>query len=315
MIIVKSFSFPKGEVRGDTFYIKHGSQNFTVIDCYLKDGDEVDCRKDEIINEIVNESGDRICRFISTHPDNDHILGIECLDARWPIINFYAVENEIPSNAKDDSLTKYIQLKKDKNYAIQEGIKRKWLNDGDSERGNSGLNFKWPILTNEKFKTALANVAKGSSPNNISCVLTYSINGGATYMWMGDLETEMQQEYYNCCKGKIPHVNILFQPHHGRKSGSIPSELLEALDPQLIIIGNAPSEHIDYGDSRQTITQNQAGDIVFENEGDEVHIYTKNDINNVPSCLRKKCNKGNKIILVKGEWKVSWYYCGTLKVD
>ena len=62
---------------------------------------------------------------------------------------------------------------------------------------------------------------------------------------------------------------------------------------KLIIIGNAPSEHIDYGDSRQTITQNAAGDIRFENNGKEVHIYTKNKINNKPTCLKAKQGKGN----------------------
>lgn len=83
-------------------------------------------------------------------------------------------------------------------------------------------------------------------------------------MWMGDLETDMQQAYYEEYKNSIPQVDILFQPHHGRKSGSIPHDLLKALNPKLIIIGNAPSEHIDYGNSRQTITQNTAGDIYFE---------------------------------------------------
>lgn len=52
MSIVKSYSFPEGDIRGDMFYIKHGSRNFTVIDCYLKDGDGNNARKDEIIKEI-----------------------------------------------------------------------------------------------------------------------------------------------------------------------------------------------------------------------------------------------------------------------
>lgn len=40
MSIVKSYSFPKGEIRGDMFFIKHDTNNFTVIDCYLMDGDD-----------------------------------------------------------------------------------------------------------------------------------------------------------------------------------------------------------------------------------------------------------------------------------
>lgn len=112
MSIVKSFSFPCGELRGDTFYISHNSNNFTMIDCYLKDGDDASCRKDNIIKEIIEESRGRICRFISTHPDNDHILGIEELDKKWPVTNFYAVENNIPADKNDSSLSKYIELKK-----------------------------------------------------------------------------------------------------------------------------------------------------------------------------------------------------------
>ena len=315
MSIVKSFSFPEGEIRGDMFYIQHITKNFTVIDCYLKDGNGANCRKDELIEEIVEKSDGRICRFISTHPDNDHILGIESLDERWGILNFYAVANNIPEDKDDASLMKYIQLKKDKNFAISRGITRKWLNESDDTNNSSGLKFEWPLLSNEKFNKALEDVSKGESPNNISCILTYSIQGGAKYMWMGDMETDMQQEYYDCYKGKIPHVNILFQPHHGRKSGSVPAELLNALNPQLIIIGNAPSEYIDYGDSRQTITQNQAGDIIFENEGKEIHVYTKHLINNIPSCLYKKKGRVNKIRFINGKLEIEWFYCGTLAVE
>lgn len=142
MSIVKSFSFPVGNTRGDTFYIRHNSSNFTLIDCYLKDGYDASCRKDEIIEEIKHVSSGRISRFISTHPDNDHILGIETLDAQWKITNFYAVNNDIPANQDDASLTKYLDLLKNKNYSIEAGIKRKWLNEKDDNRSSSGIEFQ-----------------------------------------------------------------------------------------------------------------------------------------------------------------------------
>lgn len=289
MSIVKSFSFPVGEVRGNCFYIKHNSNNFTVIDCYLKNGDDLSCRGDEIIKEIVSESKGRICRFISTHPDNDHILGIEKLDKKWGILNFYAVANDIPANTDDSSLTKYLELKQEKNCAIQRGLKREWLNDSGDGHNSSGLKFQWPIISNEKFEKELENVANGESPNNISCILTYSVKNGPKYMWMGDLETDMLQEYYNECKDEISHVDILFHPHHGRESGSVPDDLLKALKPQLIIIGNAPSEYIDYGDSDMTITQNSAGDIVFINKDGYADILTEHKVDNIPSCIDTSC--------------------------
>lgn len=312
MSIVKSFSFPEGEIRGDMYYIQHGTNNFTVIDCYLKDGNGANARRNEIINEIKHMSNGRICRFISTHPDNDHIAGIEYLDDNWEILNFYAVENDCPG-ANDDSFSRYRWLLDNRNCAVGHGLRRAWLNDSSNERGSSGITFQWPDLDNQDFKNALQQASNGVKINNICPIFTYSIQDGATYMWMGDLETEMQQIYYDEYSTSIPQVDILFQPHHGRKSGAIPDELLNALNPKLIIIGNAPSEHINYGDSRYTITQNTAGDIYFDNDGSEVHVYTKHKINNNPACLRIKPNKGDKIKLING-LSVDWYYAGTLTV-
>ena len=311
--IVKSFSFPKGETRGDTFYIKHGVDSFTVIDCYLLSESEhpENNRQKEIIDEIVEQSKGRIRRFISTHPDHDHIAGIEELFSRWPTDNFYAVKNDVPSDESDSSLTKYLELKKNKNYAIKQGIKRCWLNDDngtDDPHHASGIHFLWPDLNNEKFKAALKVVAEGGKKNNICPVFTYTLKGGAKYMWMGDLETDLQNAYYETFKVSIPHVNILFQPHHGRKTGAVPDELLNLLKPQLIIIGNAPSDYIDYGDSQKTITQNTSGDLLFENDGEYVHIYSQNKVPNLPDCLESRPLRN--IALYKGTPN----YCGSLKV-
>jgi hypothetical protein len=71
-------------------------------------------------------------------------------------------------------------------------------------------------------------------------------------------------------------VDILFAPHHGRDSGKIPEPLLEKLNPKIIVIGEAPSEHLNYYDGYNTITQNTAGDIHFECNERKVHIFTSN---------------------------------------
>jgi hypothetical protein len=61
MSIIKSIS--AGD--GDMFYIKHGSDNFTIIDCCLSDDN-----KKEIVKEIKEEKKNKdITRFVSTHPD------------------------------------------------------------------------------------------------------------------------------------------------------------------------------------------------------------------------------------------------------
>ena len=85
MSIIKSFSVGDG----DMFYIIHGSSNFTIIDCFLDDTNQ-----ESIVNEIIDKRKNKdITRFISTHPDKDHIGGLKFLDSKLGILNFYCVEN------------------------------------------------------------------------------------------------------------------------------------------------------------------------------------------------------------------------------
>lgn len=42
------------------FYIKHGTNNFPVIGCYLSDSKDRNGRKEEIVDEIIKESDGRM---------------------------------------------------------------------------------------------------------------------------------------------------------------------------------------------------------------------------------------------------------------
>lgn len=315
MAIIKSFSYEEGNIRGDMFYIKHNVDCFTVIDCYLK---ENDVRKDSIINEIVKESNNKyIQRFISTHPDDDHIHGIEDLWKKWSTKNFYCVANNFAPDPKNPSLTKYIELRDNHNTAIHKGLKRAFLNkkgitDDGIDINSSGINFLWPDLQNEEFKTALKKVQ--TEPNNICPAITYKVNGGPSFLWMGDMETEMQKSFYESEKGKIGHIDIVFAPHHGRESGSIPEELMKELSPEIIVIGNAPSKNIKYLDTDLTITQNTSGDILFDIKYDRVIVYTQRKINNKPNCLKYDFNDAlsNLPPITGGDTKNKMNYLGTL---
>lgn len=254
MSIVKSLSVGNG----DMFYIQHNSDNFTVIDCFLSDEN-----KKTIMDEIISKSTDKnITRFISTHPDEDHIKGLEYFNQRKSIVNFYCVENEATKEDESDDFKKYCELRdSDKAFYIKKGCSRKWMNKSDEERGSSGINIHWPIRTNPYFIEALEIAKDGGSPNNISPIISYSLNNGVKMLWMGDLETEFMENIQDDLN--LSKVNILFAPHHGRDSGKVPCDLLEVLDPDIIIIGECPSKHLNYYCGYNTITQNLAGNITF----------------------------------------------------
>lgn len=273
MSVIKSFSV--GE--GDMFYIQHNSDNFTVIDCYMHEDN-----KDRIMKEIEEKSKKKhIHRFISTHPDEDHILGIKSFRDKLGIANFYCVENEATKSEDTEDFEEYCDLRDgDKHYYIYEGCSRKWMNmsgmdDNGEERGSSGINILWPKTKNSYYKEALEKAKNGESPNNISPIIKYSLKDGANVLWFGDLEKDFMESIKDDLN--IEKADIIFAPHHGRSSGKIPKVILDKIDPKLIVIGEAPSENLNYYSGYNTLTQNSAGDITFDCTGNNIHIYVSNE--------------------------------------
>lgn len=282
------------------FYVRHNSDNFSVIDCSLLDG-----RKNEILDEIADRSaGKGIKRFISTHPDQDHISGLVDYDDRFEILNFYVVKNEATKSEETDDFKRYKKLRDHnrKAFYLQRGCERLWMNQSDETRDSAGIYVRWPILANEHFKDALAQAKEGGSPNNISPIVRYSLNSGASVLWMGDLETDFMEKIEDEI---IPEATeILFAPHHGRKSGRVPKTWLETIDPTIIVVGEAPSSDLTYYDGWDTITQNSAGDIVFECLSGKTHVFVSKSSYSV-DFLTKEDGIGNRH---------GCYYIGTFYV-
>jgi beta-lactamase superfamily II metal-dependent hydrolase len=296
MSIIKSISVGLG----DMFYIKHGSDNFTIIDCCLSDDN-----KEDIVAELKRVSKDKnITRFISTHPDEDHIQKLDYLDDNQPINNFYCVKNEATKSDETYGFKRYKKLRSAENvFNIYRNCSRKWMNQSDDERGSAGINFQWPKTDNSDYKDALEKVKNGESPNNISPIFTYSLNDNATFIWMGDLENDFMEKIKNTIT--LPSIDILFAPHHGRKSGKVPKKMMDEMDPKIVIMGEAPSSNLDYAayDNYNKITQNSAGDIVFDCDDGKVHIYVSNENYSVDFLTNEYLSN-----------KYDCYYLGTQKI-
>ena len=269
MSIIKSLSVGNG----DMFYIKHGTDNFSIIDCCISENN-----KEEILEELKSQSQCKtIRRFISTHPDDDHIRGLKYLNQEMPILNFYCVKNEATKKDKTDDFEKYCSLRDNsqKAFYLKKSCSRRWMNLSSDERDSAGISILWPVTSNEYYKDALEQATDGGSPNNISPIIKYSLKSGATVLWMGDLETEFMENIEESLS--LDKVDILFAPHHGRDSGKVPKPWLDDLDPEIIVIGEAPSERLNYYSSYNTIKQNSAGTLLFDCVNKVVHIYVEKD--------------------------------------
>ena len=199
-------------------------------------------------------------------------MGLVTLDDHIEILNFYVVNNSATKEDETDDFKRYKRLRDgDKAFYIYRGCKRRWMNQEDEERGQSGINICWPIASNKHFKKALEDTAVGKTPNNISPVITYSLKDGVDMAWFGDLETDFMEKI----KDEIswPDVDILFAPHHGRDSGKIPNSILKEMGPKIVVIGEAPSRNLNYYADYNTITQNTAGSIYFECVANWANIY------------------------------------------
>lgn len=267
MAIVKSYAVGNG----DMFYIQHNSDNFTIIDCQLF-GDH----KDWLVNELKAESKNKgIVRFISTHPDEDHIQGIEYLDEKMPIRNFYVVKNSATKPEETESFKHYCRLRDgEKAYYVYKKCSRKWMNLSDDVRKTAGIQIMWPNTSNEHFKKALQEAADGTKFNNISLVARYAVEDSASFMWIGDLETQFMEDIYDDIE--LQQTTVVFAPHHGRSSGKLPNKWLDKLKPKIIVIGEAEQRHLHHYSGYKKITQTKAWDITFEPNGRKVHCYASN---------------------------------------
>ncbi len=272
MSIVKSFSVNNG----DMFYIKHGSDNFTIIDCHL-DNDN----RDRILKELGEQWKDKeIIRVIITHPDEDHILGLKDLNKKNSILNFYCTENNATKEEETESFKFYCEMRDgDKAYFLEKDCSRKYMNKSGKDKdgnviGSSGINILWPDVNNKDYKDALKISADGGNANNICPIIKYSLEDGVKILWFGDLETD----FFDKIEDEVDweSADIIFAPHHGRSSGRIPSSILGKIDPKIIIVGEADSKDLEYYKGYNTITQNSAGDITLDCEEDKVHIYCSN---------------------------------------
>ena len=230
-----------------------------------------------------------IFRYVQTHPDMDHMDGIEALFDEFSPINFHDTDNkkEMPSSSWQgspyrESDWKFYKRLRDTNP--QKSPKRMTLYSGDRGAyrthdwaGNpSGDGIH--VLAPTPELVSAANDADNDY-NRCSYVILYMVEGNRI-VFGGDSHDETWDHILEHHKADVTDIDLLIAPHHGRKSGRS-YKFLDTLTPTLTFFGNARAEHLAYDAWRHRglsiVTNNQANCMVVDASTKPMTLYVTHE--------------------------------------
>ena len=285
-------------LEGDCSIIEHASGHVTVIDvCNGNASEEVESvvAKESFAKKAANyhmkehptdpiayleEIGVKdIFRMIVTHPDMDHMDGLERLFKTFTIENFWTTEND-KCDPDKEKMGRY-NFEDWQCYKTMRNSEKspKALEKRSSEVGDYWTQDGITILTPTKELIEKANNSKKYNISSYSFLYTTSC--GRKILFGGDTEKDAWDYILVTFKKLVSNVDVLIAPHHGRESGGN-DDYLDILKPKLTLFGNANSEHLDYKSWNDRkllhITNNEAGNIrIEEDSGAKLWIYLENE--------------------------------------
>ena len=230
-----------------------------------------------------------IFRYVQTHPDMDHMDGIEALFDEFSPTNFWDTDNTKEmlvsswqgSQYRESDWKFYRHLRDTdpdhdpKRLTLYSGARGQYYNRGsDGTRGGDGLH----VLASTKYLVAAANEAD-EDYNRCSYVILY-VTGDNRIVFGGDSHDDTWDHILDHHKVDVTDIDLLIAPHHGRKSGRS-YKFLDTLTPTLTFFGNARSEHLAYdawhNRGLSIVTNNQANCMVVDANTNPMTLYVTHE--------------------------------------
>lgn len=223
-----------------------------------------------------------IWRFISTHPDMDHLDGLDALIRHHQVKHFWCsgVTRSRPAFEED---ARY----KEADWDVYEKLRHGDLDGTKSLTKRAGARFEYAnkpkgehdgLYIRSPDETLIDEAEETEEFNDASYVIQYYCSGHSA-VFPGDAHDRTWDYVLRNYEDKVSNISLLAAPHHGRKSGRS-YEFLDVVQPTLTIFGCAPSEDLAYDAWRNRgldyITANQAGCIAVECEHDDMIVYIEN---------------------------------------
>ena len=241
--------------QGDSILIQTGNENI-LIDAGNKG------TGDEVVAYLKKQKVKTLNAVVSTHPDADHIGGLDEVIYAFKVNKVYAPKVSHTTVAYKDFLT---------------AVKKKGLQITTATKGveistkakDISLKFIAPVKTYSK-----------SDLNNWSAVLLLT-HGSKKFLFTGDAEKEAEADML--AKKLIPKVDVLKVGHHGSKDSTTTS-LLNKAKPTYAAISVGKSNRYGHPTS-QTLNRlktakskvyrtDKQGNIIFTSTGKKIKVKT-----------------------------------------
>jgi len=271
---------------GDCHILEHSSGNTTVVD--ISNGKE--CNETKLalesstignFNQKENPENpicylkalgkDTITRFILTHPDMDHMDGLGLLLKKYKFKEFLNVKND-KKMLSFSEFASYDKKDWDIYKRLQGNFREKKLYSGE-------IIDKDELYILSPTKEIVKQAIKIQDFNTSSYVILWKI-GKYKIVLAGDSDDVAWEHIIKNYQNLVKDIDILLAPHHGRDSKRN-YNFLDILKPKYTFIGNAKSKDLEYEKYKkygQTITNNQAGNIVVQLEDDGLNILVANEL-------------------------------------
>lgn len=226
-----------------------------------------------------------IHRFVSTHPEMDHLDGLDALFRSVPVLNFWhtgvrKADPEFgagsPYRAEDWAMYRAVQrgaLPETRSLQKRAHAIFPFANQNDD--GTPGGDFLNVLAPDDAL---VLQAEQADDMNEASYVLLILTSAGSIVI-PGDAHDASWEHVLRMYRPLVQNCALLLAPHHGRDSDR-DYEFLDVLRPRLTLMGCAPAEHMGYGSWRrrdlQFITNNQAGSIRVDIDGTRLSVWVEN---------------------------------------
>lgn len=231
----------------------------------------------KIVVDYLNsqEKSMEVDYLIATHPDADHVGGMQDVFESMKVKNFI-----YPIDAPHDTKT----WKNVLSLAQAEGCTIKDSTPGTTfNLGGATMKF---IQSSKDF-----------SDNNDDSIVTYLDYKDAEFLFTGDIEATAEKDMVS--NGLVPNVDFMTVPHHGSK-GSSTTEFVTKADPEYAIVsvgqnsyGHPTADALNkYSNIDAKIYRtDQVGNIVIKTDGNTATINgSKVDIGGSESVVKPSVN-------------------------